>query len=324
MSRAASFLSMTLILLVGFSATAQDKPAEKKSAGKQAAQRQKKQQQHPPKIDGAKVEVYKTVNDIKLNAWIFQPTADSKTAKPAVVFFFGGGWRAGSPTQFVPHCEHLAAKGIVGIVVDYRVSSRHQVKMTACVSDAKSAIRWVRKNADRLGIDPDRIAAGGGSAGGHLAAATALLPGFDESTENQSISSQPNAMVLFNPALVLAPVEGQPIDDAKLERFKQRVGVDPAKVSPYHHISENVPPAIIFHGKADATVPYATAEVFAKKMNDKGNRCELVGYEGQGHGFFNVRKSGSEYFRKTVAEMDKFLASIGYLPTTEPEKSTGG
>ena len=67
------------------------------------------------------------------------------------------------------------------------------------------------------------------------------------------------------------------------------------------------------HGDADKTVPYKTAEIFTERMREKGNRCELVGYEGQGHGFFNANRRGDEYFKKTVARMDEFLASLGYL-----------
>lgn len=318
MSQATPLLSMILIFFAGLTAAQDQQAAQKQKSGNKVSQR--RQNQHPPKIDGATVEVYKTVGDVELNAWIFQPaTVDKKANRPVAVFFFGGGWKSGSPSQFVPHCQHLAERGMVGIVVDYRVASRHNVKMTSCVADAKSAIRWVRENADRLGIDPNRIVAGGGSAGGHLAAATALLNDFDEPTDNKKTSCRPNAMLLFNPALVLAPIAGQQFfDEAKVERFRQNSGGEPEKVSPYHSVSTKVPPAIIFHGKSDTTVPYRTVELFTKKMTENGNRCELVGYEGQGHGFFNARNSGG-YYQKTVAEMDRFLVSLGYLDPVKPE-----
>jgi acetyl esterase/lipase len=324
MDRIRVLLPVVLMLLIGLPVASQeDAPAKNKNTNQNRVG-QRQQRQYPPQIDDAEAEVYKTVGDVKLNAWIFQPKNDNANVKrPAAVFFFGGGWRSGSPTQFVPHCRHLAEQGMIGIVVDYRVSSRHNVKMTACVADAKSAIRWVRENSQRLGIDPDRIVAGGGSAGGHLAAATALLTDFAEPSENQDVSCKPNALLLFNPALVLAPVEGHDefFDPAKVERFKQTSGTDPVKVSPYHGIASNEPPTIIFHGKADTTVPYATAALFAEQMQKKGNRCELVGYEGQGHGFFNANRKGDEYYKKTVAEMDKFLRSLGYL--TAEQTTTG-
>ena len=141
-------------------------------------------QPYPPKFDGARAETYKEIGDVKLQLHIFEPAAGAKTNRPAIVFFFGGGWTGGSPAQFEQHCRYLADRGMVAITADYRVGSRHQVKPTACVADAKSAMRWVRKNAARLGIDPQRVAAGGGSAGGHLAAAVATLPDFDEPGED--------------------------------------------------------------------------------------------------------------------------------------------
>jgi dipeptidyl aminopeptidase/acylaminoacyl peptidase len=73
------------------------------------------------------------------------------------------------------------------------------------------------------------------------------------------------------------------------------------------------PPAIIFHGKADTTVPYETAQRFTDAAVKAGNRCELCGYEGQGHGFFNSTKPGKEYFVKTLERTDEFFVSLGWL-----------
>ena len=102
---------------------------------------------YPPVFEGARTEVYKTVGDVKLSLSIFEPATGPKTGRPAIVFFFGGGWTNGSPAQFEQQCRHLASRGMVAITADYRVASRHQVKPVACVADAKSALRWVRANA---------------------------------------------------------------------------------------------------------------------------------------------------------------------------------
>jgi acetyl esterase len=270
------------------------------------------QKKYPPQFEGARAEVYKTIGDVKLSLHIFEPATGPKTNRPAIVFFFGGGWTSGSPTQFETQCRHLAARGMVAITADYRVGSRHQVKPTACVADAKSALRWVRANAKRLGLDPNRIAAGGGSAGGHLAAAIATLPDFDEPTEDKKISSVPNALVLFNPALVLAPMAGLELKNLGERVPAERLGTAPEKISPAHHVKHGTPPTIIFHGKVDTTVPYVMAEAFTKAMLAAGNRCELVGYEGMAHGFFNYGRKGGRY-DETVAAMDKFLVSLGWL-----------
>ena len=271
---------------------------------------------YPPDLPGAKVVTYKTVGDTKLNLWIYEPEGHKPEDKsPAIVFFFGGGWTGGSPQQFEQQCKHLAGRGMVAMTADYRVASRNQVKAVSCVADAKSAVRYIRQNAARLGIDPSRIAAGGGSAGGHLAACTAALKGFDEAGEDASVSSVPNALALFNPAVVLAAVDGiRELDAAKVSSFRDKMGTDPKELSPFHHVHRGMPPTIILHGKADSTVPYQTALLFAKAMTDAGNQCRLVGYEGQAHGFFNYGRGDGTHYQKTLDELDKFLVALGYLP----------
>ena len=263
---------------------------------------------YPPKMEGARVETYKTIGETKLNLYIFAPA--TATNAPAIVFFFGGGWKNGSPQQFEQQCRQLAARGMVAITADYRVESRQQAKPTQCVADARSAIRWVRAHAAQLGVDPNRIAAGGGSAGGHIAACTAFISQFDEPTDDKNISATPNALVLFNPALVMAPMEGLNLDKSFGARVpEERLGTKGENISPAHHVSSNAPPTIIFHGRADTTVPFATVEAFAAKMKAAGNRCEVIGYDGQPHGFFNHEP----WLDKTQAEADKFLTALGWL-----------
>jgi acetyl esterase len=275
----------------------------------------KSQKQYPPQITGAKEITFKNIDNIKLKLWVFNPQKHQiSDKKPAIVFFFGGGWNGGTPSQFVKHCEYLAARGMVAIVADYRVRSRNNVRAKKCVSDAKSAIRWVRSHAPELGVDPNRIAAGGGSAGGHLAAATGTLSKFDETSENLSVSSKPNALVLFNPVLVLAPIENQSIGfEEKYKGLEARLGTKPESMSPYHNITVNVPATIIFHGTADTTVPVKTAQLFASKMKKMGNSCNLITYLNESHGFFNFGKKSNGPFIDTVNKMDSFLVSLGYL-----------
>ena len=270
--------------------------------------------QYPPVLPGAREEVYKTIGETRLRLWIFTPEQTSNPQpRPAIVFFFGGGWTSGTPGQFEQQAKLLRARGMVAIVADYRVASRHQVKADACLRDAKSALRYVRANARRLGIDPDRIAAGGGSAGGHLAAATAALPGFEEAGEDTAISSRPNALVLFNPVLVLGAVAGAELPKDPIRLDANRFGVPPAELSPYHHLQRNGPPTIIFHGEADTTVPLASIELYRDRAVSLGIACELVRYPGQTHGFFNYGRGNNEFFEKTTARMVAFLDQLGYL-----------
>lgn len=264
---------------------------------------------YPPQMEGCRVETYKTVSDTKLNLYIFSPAAPKNS--PAIVFFFGGGWNGGTPQQFETQCRALAKRGMVAITADYRVKSRHGVMPTQCVEDARSAIRWVRVHAEKLGVDPHRIAAGGGSAGGHLAACTAFIDRFDDPRDDRKVSAVPNALVLFNPALVLAPIEGFDAKRLNLRDLENRLGTKPEQISPAHQVSKDGPPTIIFHGREDRTVPFATAEVFTAKMKSLGNRCELIGYDGQNHGFFN----SLPFRQETLDEADRFLVTLGWLKT---------
>lgn len=273
-------------------------------------------------FSGARSESYKTVGEVKLALHIFEPKElRPEDRHPAIVFFFGGGWVGGTPRQFEQQCRYLASRGMVAMTAEYRVFNRHGTLAVKCVEDAKSAVRWVRANAKRLGVDPDRIVAAGGSAGGHIAACTGVLEGFEADGESTKVSSVPNAMVLFNPALVLAPVKGRnETENERFEKLEPRLGTKPENLSPTHHVRKDAPPTLVLHGKADTTVPYWTAEAFGDAMKQAGNRCEVVGYENQAHGFFNYGRGSNEYFLATTKKLDEFLASLGYLkgpPTIE-------
>ena len=308
------FATCLLLATIGVSADAGESP----KAGRR---------KFTERMEGARTEVYKRIGETNLVVHIFESSGAIKSNRAAIVFFFGGGWTSGSPGQFEMQCRHSASRGMVAIAADYRVNSRHGVKPVTCVADAKSCVRWVRSNAARLGIDPQRIVAAGGSAGGHLAAATATLPGLDEPGEDKTVSSVPNAVVLFNPALVLAPLDGLDLEGFGNRVGKERLGAEPSELSPAHHVKAGTPPTIIFHGQADETVPYRTAEAFATAMRKAGNRCELVGYEGQAHGFFNFGRGDGRYYRETLNAADKFLVSLGYCPpqaTTSAESAKQG
>lgn len=273
---------------------------------------------YPPDLPDAKQEVYRTVGDVKLSLYIFNPKGHrASDRRPAVVFFFGGGWRNGSPAQFAPQARYLAGRGMVAFCVDYRVESRHGVTPVECVEDAKAAMAYVRANAGPRGIDPDRIAAAGGSAGGHLAACTGVIDGFDP--PDAAAGSRPNALVLFNPAVQLAPLtgeEGMRADAAA--RIAERTGGRGKEISPVHHVGANEPPTLILHGTADTTVPFSTVRRFGELMREKGNRCEVVGFKDQKHGFFNARGGDETNYVATTRLMDEFFASLGWLEGESP------
>lgn len=258
-----------------------------------------------PVFKPTRTVVYKTVGETKLKLHIFEPAGHTASAKrSAIVFFFGGGWVGGSPSQFFPHCQHLAKQGMVAMSAEYRVRSRNKTTPFECVQDGKSAIRFVRAHAAELGIHPDRIAAGGGSAGGHVAAATGTVPGLNEEGEDLTVSAVPNALVLFNPVYDNGP-DGYGHDRVK-ERWRE--------ISPMHNITKRMPPAIVFLGTKDKLIPVETARSFKAKMQEAGVRSELMLFEGKPHGFFNHGRGGNVDYRKTVAAMDKFLRTVELLP----------
>lgn len=260
-----------------------------------------------PSFAGATSHTYKTASGADLKLFIFNPPDHQPSDKiPAIVFFFGGAWTTGTPTQFAAQASHLASRGMVAACADYRLRSRHNVTPAECVADAKSAVRWIRAHASELGIDPDRIAVGGGSAGGHIAACTGVITGFDEPGEDTTISSVANALILFNPALDvtdLAPEVG--------------FGENALALSPALHVRAGAPPTIIFHGRDDRMVPIEQAERFTAAMVAAGNRCELISYDGEGHGFFNhanpTAAPPDHAYHITLQATDFFLVSLGWL-----------
>jgi acetyl esterase/lipase len=224
-------------------------------------------------------------------------------ARPAIVFFFGGGWKSGSYVQFVPQAEYFASRGLVAASADYRILNKHKTTPDQSVQDAKSALRWVRTRARELGVDANKIVASGGSAGGHLAAAAALLENFDAPDDDVAVSCKPNALVLFNPALNLSLLPGRTILDSKGSNVTEAI-------SPTLFLRKSGPPAVIFYGTADKFLKQG--EEFAAIARDLGIRADLYTAVGLSHGFFNR----SPWTEVTAKKADEFLASLGYLKGT--------
>ena len=156
-----------------------------------------------------------------------------------------------------------------------------------------------------MGIDPNRVIASGGSAGGHVAACTGVINGLDEVGEDSTINSIPNAMILFNPV----------IDTTEKDYGLKKVGIDrKIEISPCHHVKSGIVPTLIFHGTTDKTVPFENVKRFTELMNESGNICELIPFEGKGHGFFNgsfFRKNNTDDdFNITMEKSIEFLTKI--------------
>jgi len=246
---------------------------------------------------------YKTIDTTQLKLHVVNPRKlKGKNRVPAVVFFFGGGWVQGTTAQFIPHCQYLANLGIIGITAEYRVRDKHGTTPLDAISDAKSALRWIKANAEDLRIDGDRIIAAGGSAGGHLAACTATLASFNDPQDDLSIDPMPDALILFNPVLVVTS-------------FTDRFGGDEMakEASPIFYVTEDTPPALIFHGTDDQLVPASTILEFQKKMIGLGNTCEVILFGDEKHAFFNKGKKDDRPYHQTLVLMKQFLLEEGFL-----------
>ena len=250
----------------------------------------------------AETIIYKTVGNIPLEMHLFFPEDTlPRVRRPAIVFFHGGGWSVGKAEWAFSRCQYFASRGMVAASAQYRLMDRHNTTPVESIADAKSAIRWIRQSADELNIDPDRIAAGGWSAGGHIAACAGIINKFDESTEDPGISSVPDAMVFWFPAVNLSG------DNWFRQILRGKVDVD--NVDPIQHIRSGLSPAIIFQGTADTTVPFYGVKIFSDKMKEAGNRCDLHVYEGRPHLFHSIQDD----YIDTMIKVDLFFTSLGYL-----------
>ena len=252
--------------------------------------------------------LYKSIDNIDLNLYVYRPkNFDISKIYNSIVFFHGGAWNTQNIKQFQRQSIYFASRGMIAFIVEYRVTSIHDSTPFQSVEDAKSAIRYIRSNSKSLSLNPEKIAVSGGSAGGHLAAASANISKYDNTNENLMISSKPNLLILFNPILDTTP------DAWGYGSFMRRVGNkitdNPYEISPIHHISKKTPPTIILTGTNDNLVPVIKINEYKNIMTANNVRCYVVFYKDAEHGFFNR----GEDFIDTVYKSDLFLKSNGYL-----------
>lgn len=232
----------------------------------------------------------------------FPPDHDPAKAKvPGLILFHGGGWGGGSLAQFRAACSYFASRGLVCATVEYQMHGKNgvakppagQSRKRVCVIDAKSAIRWFKQNADEFGIDPDRIIAGGGSAGGHISALATMNPGLNDPADPEAIDTRVVAYLWFNPAF--AP------DDHK-----------DSEIDILTHMKADLPPAIVFFGDNDEWKKGWDA-TYAKWKDLGAKTIELHIAKGQPHGFFNR----PQWRTVSLIAADEFFVKHGLL-TGEP------
>lgn len=254
------------------------------------------------RLEGARRLVYKRpdpaddTQNLSLHAFLPDDWAPDDR-RGAVIYFHGGGWANGDAEQFADFCRSAAAAGMVAVTAEYRLSRLPDRPATTCMEDARDAFTWLSEHAEELGIDPARIAAGGGSAGGQLAISLVFDPPMGLAEE----VVRPAALVLMNPVLRL--------DNS---RFSRRFGgKDAARAaSPIHSLAKDPPPMILFLGTEDDLIPVALAESFRDRVAELGGRCDLRLFEGEEHAFFNRHRS-EERFGEVDAAAVTFLREHG-------------
>ena len=245
---------------------------------------------------------YKTVGQQQLHLHTFEPPGHQASDRRAVFLaIHGGGWTGGRTEDFYPLAANFASQGMLGISLEYRLASEDRgTTVFDCVRDARSAVRWVREHADRLGADPTRIVVMGGSAGGHLALSTALFEEINDAQDNLPVSAAPDCLIMMYPV----------IDTSANGYGQSKIGNQWRELSPLHRVQPGMPPALFFHGTADSVTPFRGMQAFQKRSLDAGNQSKLIIHPGGRHGYIIFDRT--EY-DSALAQMRQFMIEHAML-----------
>jgi len=245
---------------------------------------------------------------------VFSPANDTSTTRPALLLVHGGGWVGGDRTQFHPFAHWYAERGYVVFSASYRLVKDGENTWPAQLDDVQLAVRWVRHNAAKYGIAPDRVAAMGGSAGGHLVAMLALRDiRTTRGVELADVSSRVDAVINWmgpsDLTTTLPILQGFDVDklrDNLLGDSEEKVPEVAKDASPLHWVHANAPPMMVIHGKKDAIVPFEQSERLVEAMRKAGNEVEFLPLENDGHGISphnlpNVLEKTHEFLQEHLA-----------------------
>jgi len=269
--------------------------------------------------------VYATVDGDDLTLDLYQP--GSSGLHPAIVFVHGGGWSSGDKATFADYALFFAERGYVGISVNYRLAPEHP--FPAAVEDTKAAVRWLRENAEKYGVDPGRIGAMGSSAGGHLVAMLGVTDpsdGLEGSSGDLTLSSRVQAVVDYFGPSDLSLVGNVP-DPAILAFIGGMCGEQPARcqaASPVTYVSSDDPPFLIVHGTADLRVPFSQSVVLRDALARAGVEATLLALEGAGHGLWPIDSAyGARALTAALGFFDRHLKALSsaFVPWVPAETS---
>ncbi|MGD0059068.1 MAG: alginate lyase family protein [Verrucomicrobiia bacterium] len=257
----------------------------------------------PTTLPGAETYVYRDGQPEPMRLHVFKPKNwKMEDHRPALIFFFGGGWTRGTPEHSAGYAKWAATLGMVGIAADYRTKERFGTTPLESVADGRAAVHWIEDHADKLGIDPKEIVVGGSSAGGHVALWTAIEHTPPGSATNEVPRLKPVALILVSPVSDTSSAIGY---------TPKRFGDKAEALSPIHQLDAKMPPVLLFHGDADTTVTNAQSIALRDRLVATSNVCELVTVPGGNHGF---QSQLPEWKDKARAIMKDFLTKQGVLP----------
>jgi acetyl esterase/lipase len=220
---------------------------------------------------------------------VYTPAA-ATAGSTSVLLLYGGGWRAGDRSRVREVALQMAGHGFVCVASDYRLTP--EAAWPAQIHDVKAAIRWLRANADRLGINPAKITLQGHSAGGHLALLAAGTPGraeFEGEGGNAGVSTAVAAAVAFYPPVLFYAEGKRPSGASPADSLMgEAATVDLAReASPMSYVTAAFPPTFLLHGTRDDVVPVSASLRFFEALTSVRAPVELKIYAGSPHGFQN-------------------------------------
>ncbi len=231
-----------------------------------------------------------TGGDQTIIATVFRPKAPSQHPRPAVVFIHGGGWKSGKAYNIFG--AWLAERGYVVASIGYRLNT--EAKWPAQIEDCKLGVRWLRANAEKYGIDPDRIGAYGTSAGGHLAACLGVMqdiPALEGTGGWEAASSRVQAVAALNPPTDLTGdwIPASPPPPWVEELFGVPRESNPElwkQASPAQNVKPGAPPFFLAHGEDDTHVPFTQGQKLHEALTAAGATVEWIPVKNGQHGFF--------------------------------------
>ncbi len=264
------------------------------SLGQPGAKQPQRRTPLPPGVKVLKDLEYGKVGSRALLLDLYLPEKSEK-AWPLIIWVHGGAWMAGSKDGHSPALR-FTANGYAVAQVGYRLSQ--EATFPAQIHDCKAAVRWLRANADKYGLDPKKFVAWGGSAGGHLVALLGTSGGVAELEGNDNDlkeSSRVQAVVdWFGPTdfLHIGDAESDIRHTAPDSPESKLIGGPllenkdkAAKASPITYVSKDAPPFLIMHGDKDRTVPFNQSERLYAALKKAGVEVTFVPVKGAGHGF---------------------------------------